>query len=286
MSYANVLGDIADQNYVANNIYDLDCDGTIGYGDVAVISENWLWIGGSEPNCVGHWKMNDNAANTTVVDDSGTGHNGTAVRNTDLLAVAGKIGGALTFNGTTDFVNVGNVIGTGAYTKVAWIKRIVDARDFHNIVSSDTSSNAFWHDKNGYLRAGHATSFEQVKDSNNALAVGVWYHVAVTFDPSVEAGKMVLYKDGVQVKQAIGVPTQSPSTTTYIGRFLSTNVYNFNGSIDNVMILNRALTGEEISLLYNNGNGVETFPASGIDGDFNNDGIVNFLDFAEFGLAW
>jgi lysophospholipase L1-like esterase len=42
MSYANVLGDIADQNYVANNIYDLDCDGTIGYGDVAVISENWL----------------------------------------------------------------------------------------------------------------------------------------------------------------------------------------------------------------------------------------------------
>ena len=42
MSYANVLGDIADQNYVANNIYDLDCDGSIGLGDVAVISENWL----------------------------------------------------------------------------------------------------------------------------------------------------------------------------------------------------------------------------------------------------
>ena len=52
------------------------------------------------------------------------------------------------------------------------------------------------------------------------------------------------------------------------------------------MLLNRALTGEEISILYNNGNGVETIPASGIDGDFNNDGIVNFLDFAEFGLAW
>jgi len=135
------------------------------------------------------------------------------------------------------------------------------------------------------VTAGHVNPFNQVQDPQ-PLAVGVWYLVAVTYDPSVEAGKMVLYKNGVQVNQAGGVPTQSPSTTTYIGRFLSTNVYNFNGSIDNVMIFNRALTGEEISLLYNNGNGVETFPASGIDGDFNNDGIVNFLDFAEFGPAW
>jgi hypothetical protein len=191
----------------------------------------------------------------------------------------------LTFNGTGDYVDVGNVIGTGAYTKVVWIKRTVDARDFHNIVSSNTLSNSFWHDRNGYLKAGHATSYEHVKDSN-ALAEGVWYYVAVTFDPGVEAGKMVLYKDGVQVNQASGVPTPPPSTTTYIGRFWSTNAYNFNGSIDNVMIFNRALTGEEISLLYNNGNGVETIPASGIDGDFNNDDIVNFLDFAEFGLVW
>jgi beta-lactam-binding protein with PASTA domain len=42
MLYANVLGDIADQNYVANNIYDLDCDGSIGFGDLEIISENWL----------------------------------------------------------------------------------------------------------------------------------------------------------------------------------------------------------------------------------------------------
>ena len=42
MSYVNVLGDIADQNYVAHNIYDLDYDCYIGWGDVAIISENWL----------------------------------------------------------------------------------------------------------------------------------------------------------------------------------------------------------------------------------------------------
>ncbi len=43
--YADVLGDIADQNYIANNIYDLNCDGSIGLGDIAVISQNWLAAG-------------------------------------------------------------------------------------------------------------------------------------------------------------------------------------------------------------------------------------------------
>jgi hypothetical protein len=42
MVYLNVLDDVMDQNYQAFNIYDLDCDGSIGYGDVYMISINWL----------------------------------------------------------------------------------------------------------------------------------------------------------------------------------------------------------------------------------------------------
>jgi len=46
ISYFNVLADQPDQNYIAgNNIYDLDCDGSIGWGDVAVMAENWLGTG-------------------------------------------------------------------------------------------------------------------------------------------------------------------------------------------------------------------------------------------------
>ncbi|GAG16931.1 unnamed protein product, partial [marine sediment metagenome] len=32
-AYTDVLDDVIDQNYTATNIYDLDCDGSIGYGD-------------------------------------------------------------------------------------------------------------------------------------------------------------------------------------------------------------------------------------------------------------
>jgi len=45
MSYVNVLADQRDQNYIADNIYDLDCDGSIGWGDVAVMAESWLGTG-------------------------------------------------------------------------------------------------------------------------------------------------------------------------------------------------------------------------------------------------
>jgi len=41
-AYVYVLDGVIDQNYTATNIYDLDCNGTIGYGDLAVIAENWL----------------------------------------------------------------------------------------------------------------------------------------------------------------------------------------------------------------------------------------------------
>ncbi|MCJ7778743.1 MAG: hypothetical protein MUP16_10560, partial [Sedimentisphaerales bacterium] len=42
MVYTDVLADQTEQNYQAANIYDVDCDGAIDYGDVYVISINWL----------------------------------------------------------------------------------------------------------------------------------------------------------------------------------------------------------------------------------------------------
>jgi len=45
LSYVDVLADQPDQNYAANNIYDLDCNGSIGLGDLGVLAENWLMTG-------------------------------------------------------------------------------------------------------------------------------------------------------------------------------------------------------------------------------------------------
>ena len=105
-----------------------------------VRSTGWIDLLSS---CVGHWKMNDNEATTVVLDASGNGHDGTALQNTSVLHTTGKIDGALTFNGTTDYVNVGNVIGTGAYTKVAWVKRDT-GNYYNNIISSSNYTHALY----------------------------------------------------------------------------------------------------------------------------------------------
>jgi lysophospholipase L1-like esterase len=209
-------------------------------------------------SCTGHWKMNDNAASRTVIDSSGNRKNGTALRNTDVLHTTGKIDGALIFNGTSDYVNLGNAIGTGAYTKVAWVKREAGATAY-NIISGN-AGHFLWaphytnYMYNNKLTAGHNNIYNIVQDTV-PLDVNVWYQVAVTFDPNVSLGRMVLYKNGVEVNEANNVPLPAASTNTYIGRF-STGSY-FKGAIDNAMIFNRALTAEEIAALYNGGNGTE-----------------------------
>jgi hypothetical protein len=213
--------------------------------------------------CVGHWKANDNAANKTVADSSGKGHDGTAQQDTNVLHTTGKIDGALTFNGTSDYIDVGNVIGTGAYTKVAWVRREAGATAY-NIISGDAGHFLWAPHYSGFmynnkLTAGHNSIYNIVQDTV-PLDVNVWYMVAVTFDPCVSSGRMVLYKDGAEVNEADNVPTQGTSTKTYIGRF-STGYY-MKGAIDNAMIFNRALTAEEIAALYNQGKGTETIPGN------------------------
>jgi hypothetical protein len=44
-SYVDVQADIADQNYIANSVYDLDCDGSVGWGDLSILTNNWLLDG-------------------------------------------------------------------------------------------------------------------------------------------------------------------------------------------------------------------------------------------------
>lgn len=44
-AYTDILKDKVRQNYEANNIYDLDCDGSIGFGDLKIMCGNWLGSG-------------------------------------------------------------------------------------------------------------------------------------------------------------------------------------------------------------------------------------------------
>src|ERR1035437_8039204 len=69
---------------------------------------------------VAHWKMNDNSANTDVVDNIGA-NTGTAQQFTNILTTA-KVDRALMFDGTSDrVITNGNIPITGASPRTVTI---------------------------------------------------------------------------------------------------------------------------------------------------------------------
>ena len=60
---------------------------------------------------IAHYKLNDNLATDVVIDETGN-NNGTAQQNTEDISTVGKINGALTFNGSSDFINIDGVLAS------------------------------------------------------------------------------------------------------------------------------------------------------------------------------
>lgn len=159
------------------------------------------------------------------------------------FAVEGQLvgsGKSLSFDGVNDRVDL-NFGLTGSYTKEAWIKTNT-LTGFPNILSGDASTGTALFLNNGRLAAGHAGSgFTEVLDGAT-LTVGVWYHVAVTYNAATN--EMNLYKNGTSV-------TSNPNATTYTEPFLQIGTFAgdnfFNGNIDEVRIWNTARTASQIS---------------------------------------
>ena len=158
----------------------------------------------------------------------------------------------LSFNGSNSFVDLGDMLSQGSYTKAAWVKRNYGYAVANNIISGNTG-HAFWAPQNqgAKLSAGHNGSYTVVQDPDS-LPEAVWTFVAVTYDPDVASGTMTLYTNGAQVDQATGVAPQEESTNTYIGKFNNGNIWY--GSIDEVAIWNKALGTSEIAELVNSDN--------------------------------
>jgi len=80
-----------------------------------------------------------------------------------------------------------------------------------------------------------------------------WYHVVGVFDRAGDKG--YVYVDGVKEGEAsMTTDPYSNDATTKIGCRSSTSDYAFNGLIDDVMLFDRTLSGDEIQTLFNFGN--------------------------------
>jgi hypothetical protein len=233
--------------------------------DAAVIGKPANQLG-----LVGYWSFNEGSG-TSAGDSSGK-HNTGAIFNSPAW-VPGMRGKALSFDGSTQYVDVGTSTAinfTGAITLSAWVKfsdlNCSSGCDVISNYSSDGLTAQYEMSMlNGEIAYSTATGgWPSVSTTNTPITqTGKWYHIVITRDNTGvrTADNVNIYINGqLQPNNQLsggstGTPPSSGFGKTAIGRdgdFVDPALY-FPGVIDEVRIYNRDLSAAEVSALYKAG---------------------------------
>ncbi len=208
-----------------------------------------------------YWSFNGkDVSGTTAYDRSGAGNTGTLTNGPAVIN--GKLGQALSFDGTDDYVNITSMpsamFANTTFTVTGWFKTGTDG-----YIASQDICDGGWriHVSSGYLRAGTRANGGcgaggTDRYSTTRVDDNKWHHFAVVITTDTTTGASndtELYVDGVPNQ---GVLTTGAAygtagvNTVQIGTRYSGD-QTFSGSIDEVRIYNRELAAAEVLGLYN-----------------------------------
>ena len=200
----------------------------------------------SNQGLVGYWPLNEGRG-IRAGDSSGQNNHGTI---TGATWTNGKRGGALSFNGSSNWVNISNstTLNQANFTAFAWFK--TTSNSDQKIISNNISYHQL-QTLNGHLRicVNGCTEGSTIVNDNK-------WHLAVVVG---DATSIRAYLDGNSTAEI----TQSVSSNDMTGTFSIGKVgngdssYLFNGLIDDVRIYSRALSASEIQSLYKSGEKTE-----------------------------
>ncbi|MBU3935409.1 LamG domain-containing protein, partial [Patescibacteria group bacterium] len=174
---------------------------------------------------IADWSFN-NHPGTLSIGASGTQNSiGTCSVGTSAAwtnGVTGKINSSLNFDGTDDYLSVGN-IGTSATALSFWLKPASTTQSIAEISASDNVTIS-----SGTVSVtGFGTETIYVDGRvSSTIPNTAWHHVTVVSSASI------------------------PANTVNIGKVSSTY---YSGLIDDVKIFNYALTSDQVKTLYNGG---------------------------------
>ncbi len=184
-------------------------------------------------------------------------HNGELVGDTSF--VSGKVGQAFTFDGAGDYVNIPASAGfdlTSAITIDAWVKATkaeFDSMDQNAAIV--TKGDSAWRLQRGPGSGGYGLRFGSNNnsgyhdlDGNIAVADGQWHHVAAVFDGTTK----YLYVDGaLDVFASVPGNFKTNVFDVRIGENAEATGRFWKGQIDEVEIVNSALSAGDVASIYN-----------------------------------
>ncbi len=212
----------------------------------------------SKGSIVASWSFDEDSG-TTAVDSSLNSNDGTLTNMASDCRKSSRLGNALEFDGTNDYVSCGSdssLLPNGSFSVSAWIysKGYANSGSVYNVPLSRGNPAS---DSGGYGFA--ITSDEKLRFIANGTSVlsdvdikDRWVYAVGVYDSS--ESKLKIYIDGVLKKETAFNGLGSDTQTFYIGKDKNSNRM-FNGLIDEVQIYNSVLTPRPFAAFktfYNN----------------------------------
>ncbi len=195
---------------------------------------------------VGLWHLDERGGSGAYIKDSGNSGNHLTPTGTSYLN-SGKIEGARSFNGSSDYLSLASVsglsLGNTPFSIEMWIKPTATptTRQWPLLLGGASAGNFhILHQSDGGIYLGAW----DVGNCKITPVVGAWNHVAFTFDGTT--GRC--YLDGV-LKSTTAMTFNFSSMALKIAQAQISEAY-FNGSVDEIRISSGARTTNEIANAY------------------------------------
>jgi hypothetical protein len=199
-----------------------------------------------DPDLIGYWPL-DEGSDTTTVDLSVNGYNGTLYGG--AAWTDGIYGGALQFNGSDSYVGTGRnfLNDLEGFTLACWVSGSNTSSYAGIIGQNDLIEFGFTSENGGQLGVWMSGNGWAFVGADYDFPYPSWHHVVLTGDSS----RVVIYIDGEEVASDEGGMTSGSSGYPFnIGGYVfNENADPLVGEIDDVFVLGRALTQEEINAL-------------------------------------
>lgn len=243
---------------------------------------------------IAQWKLNEDAANTTVLDTDATSHDGTTqVGNTEDVNAVGKISGAFDFGGAESVVitndhaelSFGDGTDDSPFSISAWVKASSTAAIQHIFSKYDATAGSEAREYRLLINAiggvqirlydesAPGTTLAQADAIPRTIVADNWYLITVTYDGSggsSAAEGIKIYVNGTDATFSTHTfpgytAMENLATKVVIGAYYdATGILGqfFDGLIDNVVLFNKELTQANVSALWNDGSGTETMASA------------------------
>ncbi|HBG78522.1 MAG TPA: hypothetical protein DDW84_06745 [Phycisphaerales bacterium] len=176
------------------------------------------------------------------------------VINGDCAGADGKLDGAINFDGSGDYIDIGNAANlniTSKITVAAWIRVNTFDKAYQAVITKgDSSWRLQRYSNTGRMEFSCSGTSNPILIGIRSVNDGLWHHVAGVYTGI----RMYLYVDGVldNYQDAIG-SISTNSASVYIGENSEMTGRYFNGRIDSVKVWKKGLSSVEIWELYTGG---------------------------------